>query len=79
MSHTPNITALRAWARPARAAVDLTPYVTSAADATILWPLPNPPDDPGWHLRAPLSSSSGFSKLSVGPEDQSTELGQSPQ
>jgi hypothetical protein len=60
-------------------AVDLTPYVTSAADAIILWPLPDPPEDPGWVLRAPLTGSSGFSSLSIGPEGQSTELGQSRQ
>lgn len=36
-------------------AADLTPYVASAEDATILWPLPDPPDEPRWLLRAPLA------------------------
>jgi hypothetical protein len=59
-------------------AVDLTPYVTSAADATILWPLPDPPEEPSWLLHTPLTSGSGFSKLSIGPEEQPTEPSRDP-
>lgn len=59
--------------------VDVTPFVTSAADATILWPLPAPPEDSDWLLHAPLTTSNGFSTLSIGTAEQPTEPTPDPQ
>ena len=53
--------------------VDLTPFVASAAEATVLWPLPDPPPDTDQLLQE-TQDTTGFSNFSISSDASPTDL-----